>query len=31
MAIPFGSRLKHAWDAFTGNNQVFYRDLGTGY
>lgn len=31
MAIPFGSRLKHAWDAFTGNNQVFYRELGTGY
>lgn len=31
MAIPFGSRLKHAWDAFTGNNQVFYRDIGTGY
>lgn len=31
MAIPFGSRLKHAWDAFTGNNQAFYRDLGTGY
>lgn len=31
MAIPFGSRLKHAWDAFTGNNQAFYRDFGTGY
>lgn len=31
MAIPFGSRLKHAWNAFTGNNQAFYRDFGTGY
>jgi hypothetical protein len=32
MAKPFGSRLKHAWNAFIGNNEpedyLEYRDLG---
>ena len=27
----FGSRLKHAWNAFTGNVQMNYRDLGMSY
>ena len=31
MEMSFGSRLKHAWNAFTGNIQMNYRDLGTGY
>ena len=28
MEMSFGSRLKHAWNAFTGNVQTNYRDLG---
>ena len=28
MEMSFGSRLKHAWNAFTGNVQINYRDLG---
>ena len=31
MEMSFGSRLKHAWDAFTGNVQMNYRDLGMSY
>lgn len=31
MEMSFGSRLKHAWNAFTGNVQVNYRDLGMSY
>lgn len=31
MEMSFGSRLKHAWNAFTGNIQMNYRDLGRGY
>lgn len=31
MEMSFGSRLKHAWNAFTGNIQVNYRDLGMSY
>ena len=31
MGISFGSRLKHAWNAFTGNEQINYRDLGMSY
>lgn len=31
MEISFGSRLKHAWNAFTGNIQINYRDLGMSY
>lgn len=31
MEMSFGSRLKHAWNAFTGNAQINYRDLGMGY
>lgn len=31
MEISFGSRLKHAWNAFTGNIQMNYRDLGMSY
>lgn len=31
MEMSFGSRLKHAWNAFTGNVQINYRDLGTSY
>jgi hypothetical protein len=31
MKIVFGSRLKHAWNAFTGNVQMNYRDLGMSY
>ena len=31
MEISFGSRLKHAWNAFTGNVQMNYRDLGMSY
>lgn len=28
MEMSFGSRLKHVWNAFTGNVQTNYRDLG---
>lgn len=28
MGMSFGSRLKHAWNAFSGNAQMNYRDLG---
>lgn len=31
MEMSFGSRLKHAWNAFTGNIQVNYRDLGMSH
>ena len=31
MEMSFGSRLRHAWNAFTGNVQMNYRDLGMGY
>ncbi len=31
MEMSFGSRLKHAWNAFTGNGQMDYRDLGMSY
>jgi hypothetical protein len=31
MEMSFGSRLKHAWNAFTGNIQMHYRDLGMSY
>lgn len=31
MEMSFGSRLKHAWNAFTGNDQTNYRDLGMSY
>lgn len=31
MEMSFGSRLKHAWNAFTGSIQMNYRDLGMGY
>ena len=31
MEMSFGSRLKHAWNAFTGNAQTNYRDLGMSY
>lgn len=33
MAISFGDRLKHAWDAFNGRDphQYFRRDIGTSY
>ena len=31
MEMSFGSRLKHAWNAFTGNVQINYRDLGMSY
>lgn len=33
MEIAFGSRLKHAWNAFMGNRDPTYqyRDYGTGY
>lgn len=31
MEMSFGSRLKHAWNAFTGNVQMNYRDLGVSY
>ena len=30
MEMSFGSRLKHAWNAFTGNIQMNYRDLDLG-
>lgn len=33
MDISFGSRLKHAWNAFVGNRDPtnYYRDIGPGY
>lgn len=31
MEMSFGSRLKHAWNAFTGNIQMNYRNLGMSY
>lgn len=31
MEMSFGSRLKHAWNALTGNVQMNYRDLGMSY
>lgn len=31
MEMSFGSRLKHAWNAFAGNVQMNYRDLGMSY
>ena len=31
MEMSFGSRLKHAWNAFTGKIQMNYRDLGMSY
>ena len=31
MEMSFGSRVKHAWNAFTGNIQMNYRDLGMSY
>lgn len=31
MEMSFGSRLKHVWNAFTGNIQTNYRDLGMSY
>lgn len=31
MEMSFGSKLKHAWNAFTGNVQMNYRDLGMSY
>lgn len=31
MEMSFGSRLKHAWNAFNGNTQLNYRDLGMSY
>jgi hypothetical protein len=33
MEIPFSSRLKHAWNAFTTNRDPtkYYRDIGAGY
>lgn len=31
MEMSFGSRLKHAWNAFNGNSQIDYRNLGMSY
>lgn len=31
MEISFGSRLKHAWNAFNGSTQMDYRNLGMSY
>lgn len=31
MEMSFGSRLKHAWNAFAGNVQMDYRNLGISY
>ena len=31
MGISFGSRLKHAWNAFTGTDYTTYQDVGPGY
>lgn len=31
MEMSFGSRLKHAWNAFNGSSQMDYRNLGMSY
>lgn len=31
MEMSFGSRLKHAWNAFNGNTQINYQNLGMSY
>ena len=31
MGMSFGSRLKHAWNAFTGTDYITYQDVGPGY
>jgi hypothetical protein len=31
MGMSFGSRLKHAWNAFTGTDYTTYQDVGSGY
>lgn len=31
MEMSFGSRLKHAWNAFNGSTQIDYRNLGMSY
>lgn len=31
MEMSFGSRLKHAWNAFNGSTQMDYRNLGMSY
>lgn len=31
MEMSFGSRLKHAWNAFNGNSAIEYRDIGASY
>lgn len=31
MEMSLGSRLKHAWNAFSGNSEIIYKDLGIGY
>ena len=31
MGMSFGSRLKHAWNAFTGTDYTTYQDVGLGY
>ena len=31
MEMSFGSRLKHAWNAFTGTDYTTYQDVGPGY
>lgn len=31
MEMSFGSRLKHAWNAFNGNDRMDYRNLGMSY
>lgn len=31
MGMSFGSRLKHAWNAFTGTDYTTYQDVGPGY
>lgn len=31
MEMSFGSRLKHAWNAFNGNAAIEYRDIGASY
>lgn len=31
MGNSFGERLRHAWNAFNGNQQIQYRDIGSSY
>lgn len=31
MGMSFGSRLKHAWNAFTGTDYTTYQNVGPGY